>query len=197
MGHRRTKLTAFGRQLLVNRGAALDWSVAHAAEMHDVSQETAYNHLFSGHGRRVSWVPLASRPHELAIGAEEDPAVSGRDRTKSWITCNSISYRPDRGGVGRKYDVCGPVIQTSRFDSEVTHDRTLPHETRGSEFASECDHRGRFKCRWLRLTYFIEGVVGCNGYVGMNAATRLHRCGVVPEFRWCGGGSLQEQGSGN
>jgi transposase InsO family protein len=42
VAHPRTKLTVFGRQLLISRVEALGWPVAHAAAMQGVSRATAY-----------------------------------------------------------------------------------------------------------------------------------------------------------
>lgn len=45
MAHPRTKLTVFGRQLLILRVETLGWPVAHAAEMQGISRATGYKWL--------------------------------------------------------------------------------------------------------------------------------------------------------
>jgi transposase len=45
VAHPRTKLTVFGRQLLVLRVETLGWPVAHAAAMQGISRATGYKWL--------------------------------------------------------------------------------------------------------------------------------------------------------
>lgn len=64
MAHPRTKLTVFGRQLLISRVEMLGWPVAHAAAMQGISRATAYKWVrrFRAEGS-AGLVDRSSRPH--------------------------------------------------------------------------------------------------------------------------------------
>ena len=87
MGHRRTKLTVFGRQLLVNRVEALGWPVAHAAAMQGVSRATAYKWLrrYRAEGE-AGLLDRSSRPHRSprALSADHAQAIVTARIERRW-----------------------------------------------------------------------------------------------------------------
>lgn len=87
MGHPRTKLTVFGRQLLIIRVETLGWPVAHAAAMQGISRATAYKWL----GRyRTDGEPglldRSSRPRRSpkALSADQAQAIVAARIERRW-----------------------------------------------------------------------------------------------------------------
>jgi len=87
VGHRRTKLTVFGRQLLVNRVEALGWPVAHAAAMQGISRATAYKWLrrYRAEGE-AGLIDRSSRPHRSphALSADQAQAIVSARIDRRW-----------------------------------------------------------------------------------------------------------------
>ena len=87
MGHPRTKLTVFGRQLLVARVETLGWPVAHAAAMQGISRATAYKWL--GRYRTEGETGLldrTSRPRRSprALSPDQAQAIIGARVERRW-----------------------------------------------------------------------------------------------------------------
>ena len=77
MGHPRTKLTVFGRQLLILRVETLGWPVAHAATMQGISRATGYKWLrrYQVEGE-AGLLDRSSRPRRSPRALSPDQAQS-------------------------------------------------------------------------------------------------------------------------
>jgi len=107
VAHPRTKLTVFGRQLLISRVEALGWPVAQAAAMQGVSRATAYKWV-----RRYRSEGVAARierrwgPHRLA-------PLTGHPRSTIYATLRRAGLSrlrdADRStGAPIRYQACHP-----------------------------------------------------------------------------------------
>ena len=87
MAHPRTKLTVFGRQLLVIRVDTLGWPVAHAAAMQGISRATAYKWLrrYRSDGE-AGLLDRSSRPHRSpqALSVDETRAIVAARIHRRW-----------------------------------------------------------------------------------------------------------------
>ena len=87
MGHPRTKLTVFGRQLLIIRVETLGWPVAHAAAMQGISRATAYKWLrrYRSDGE-AGLLDRSSRPHRSprALSADQAEAIVAARIDRRW-----------------------------------------------------------------------------------------------------------------
>ena len=87
MGHPRTKLTVFGRQLLIVRVETLGWPVAHAAAMQGISRATAYKWLrrYRSDGE-AGLLDRSSRPHRSpgALSADQAQAIIAARIDRRW-----------------------------------------------------------------------------------------------------------------
>jgi len=87
VGHPRTKLTVFGRQLLIIRVETLGWPVAHAAAMQGVSRATAYKWLrrFRAEGE-PGLLDRSSRPRRSprALAADQAQAIVAARIERRW-----------------------------------------------------------------------------------------------------------------
>lgn len=87
MGHPRTKLTVFGRQLLIIRVETLGWPVAHAAAMQGISRATAYKWLrrYRSDGE-AGLLDRSSRPHRSprALSADQVQAIVAARIERRW-----------------------------------------------------------------------------------------------------------------
>ena len=87
MGHPRTKLTVFGRQLLIIRVETLGWPVAHAAAMQGISRATAYKWLrrYRTDGQ-PGLLDRSSRPHRSprALSGDQAQAIVAARIDRRW-----------------------------------------------------------------------------------------------------------------
>jgi transposase InsO family protein len=87
VGHPRTKLTVFGRQLLVTRVESLGWPIAQAAAMQGVSRATAYKWIrrYRGEGA-AGLLDRSSRPHRSprALPIEQAQAIIAARIERRW-----------------------------------------------------------------------------------------------------------------
>ena len=87
MAHPRTKLTVFGRQLLISRVEMLDWPIAHAAEMQGISRATAYKWVrrYRAEGER-GLVDRSSRPRRSpqALPVDQAQAIIAARIERRW-----------------------------------------------------------------------------------------------------------------
>lgn len=87
MGHPRTKLTVFGRQLLIIRVETLGWPVAHAAAMQGISRATAYKWLrrYRSDGE-AGLLDRSSRPRRSprALSLEATQAIVAARIERRW-----------------------------------------------------------------------------------------------------------------
>ncbi len=87
MGHPRTKLTVFGRQLLILRVEALGWPVAHAAAMQGISRATGYKWLrrYRAEGE-AGLLDRSSRPRRSprALSADQAQAILAARIDRRW-----------------------------------------------------------------------------------------------------------------
>jgi transposase InsO family protein len=87
VGHPRTKLTVFGRQLLIIRVETLGWPVAHAAAMQGISRATAYKWLrrYRADGE-AGLLDRSSRPHRSprALSADQAQAIVAARIDRRW-----------------------------------------------------------------------------------------------------------------
>jgi transposase InsO family protein len=87
VGHPRTKLTVFGRQLLISRVEQLGWPVAHAAAMQGISRATAYKWLrrYRAEGE-PGLADRSSRPHRSprALTVEQTQAIVAARVERRW-----------------------------------------------------------------------------------------------------------------
>ena len=87
MAHPRTKLTVFGRQLLVARVEVLGWPVAHAAAMQGISRASAYKWLrrYRAEGER-GLLDRSSRPRRSprALSLDQAQAIVAARVARRW-----------------------------------------------------------------------------------------------------------------
>ena len=87
MGHPRTKLTVFGRQLLILRVEALGWPVAHAAAMQGISRATGYKWLrrYRAEGE-AGLLDRSSRPRRSprALSTDQTQAILAARIDRRW-----------------------------------------------------------------------------------------------------------------
>jgi transposase InsO family protein len=87
VGHPRTKLTVFGRQLLILRVEALGWPVAHAAAMQGISRATGYKWLrrYRAEGE-AGLLDRSSRPRRSprALSADQAQAILAARIDRRW-----------------------------------------------------------------------------------------------------------------
>jgi transposase InsO family protein len=87
VGHPRTKLTVFGRQLLIARVEVLGWPVAHAAAMQGISRATAYKWLRRYRaGGDTGLLDRSSRPRRSprALSADQAQAIVSARVERRW-----------------------------------------------------------------------------------------------------------------
>lgn len=133
MGHPRTKLTVFGRQLLIARVEVLGWPVAHAAAMQGVSRATAYKWLrrYRAEGdpglldrsSRPRRSPRALSPDQAQVivlarverrwGPHRLAPLTGHPRSTVYATLRraGLSRLPDTDrptGIPVRYQACHP-----------------------------------------------------------------------------------------
>jgi transposase InsO family protein len=87
VGHPRTKLTVFGRQLLIARVEMLGWPVAHAAAMQGISRATAYKWLRRYRaGGDTGLLDRSSRPRRSprALSADQAQAIVSARVERRW-----------------------------------------------------------------------------------------------------------------
>lgn len=73
MAHSRSRLTPFGRRLLVDRIEVMAWPVAHAAEAAGVSRQTAYRWLARWRAEGEAGLEdRSSRPHRCPTRVPAD-----------------------------------------------------------------------------------------------------------------------------
>jgi transposase InsO family protein len=87
VGHPRSKLTVFGRQLLILRVEALGWPVAHAAAMQGISRATGYKWLrrYRAEGE-AGLLDRSSRPRRSprALSADQAQAILAARIDRRW-----------------------------------------------------------------------------------------------------------------
>jgi hypothetical protein len=98
VGHPRTKLTVFGRQLLISRVETLGRPVAHAAAMQGIFRATAYKWLrrYRAEGE-PGLVDRSSRPRGSPRALSADPGAGDRrrpDRAPLGSASAGLSDRP-------------------------------------------------------------------------------------------------------
>ena len=139
MAHPRTKLTVFGRQLLIARVLVLGWPVAHAAAMQGVSRATAYKWL---RRYRVEGDPglldRSSRPRRSprALSADQAQAIVAARGERRWgphrlapLTGHprsTVYAALRRAGLSRLHDTDRPTGIPVRY--QACHPGALLHQ---------------------------------------------------------------------
>jgi transposase InsO family protein len=139
VAHPRTKLTVFGRQLLVARVEVLGWPVAHAAAMQGISRATAYKWL---RRHRAEGDPglhdRSSRPRRSprALSADQAQAIVAARVERRWgpHRLASLTGHPRstvyaalrRAGLSRLHDADRPTGIPVRY--QACHPGALLHQ---------------------------------------------------------------------
>jgi len=139
VGHPRTKLTVFGRQLLIARVEALGWPVAHAAAMQGVSRATAYKWLcrYRAEGD-TGLLDRSSRPRRSprALSADQAQAIVVARVERRWgphrlapLTGHprsTVYAALRRAGLSRLHDADRPTGIPVRY--QACHPGALLHQ---------------------------------------------------------------------
>ena len=139
MGHPRTKLTVFGRQLLIARVEVLGWPVAHAAAMQGVSRATAYKWLrrYRAEGD-TGLLDRSSRPRRSprALSADQAQAIVVARVERRWgphrlapLTGHprsTVYAALRRAGLSRLHDTDRPTGIPVRY--QACHPGALLHQ---------------------------------------------------------------------
>jgi transposase InsO family protein len=139
VAHPRTKLTVFGRQLLISRVEALGWPVAQAAAMQGVSRATAYKWVrrYRAEGD-PGLLDRSSRPHRSprALPVAQAQAILAARVERRWgphrlapLTghpCSTIYAALRRAGVSRLRDADRSTGAPIRY--QACHPGALLHQ---------------------------------------------------------------------
>lgn len=139
MGHPRTKLTVFGRQLLIARVEVLGWPVAHAAAMQGISRATAYKWLrrYRAEGD-TGLLDRSSRPRRSprALSADQAQAIVAARVERRWgphrlapLTGHprsTVYAALRRAGLSRLHDADRPTGIPVRY--QACHPGALLHQ---------------------------------------------------------------------